>query len=151
MSSGIAGKDILRVNYGIRVNRASAGLAQTGNLTLFNVTGGRILLTTITGTVTGAIQAQADAVKLQTVSTTGSITTDLCATVDLNAAAAGNLFGIVGVTATAAVIGAMVPQLKEVIIGAGIIRMNAAASNTGTMSWTLTYVPLDDGAAVTAA
>lgn len=151
MASGISGSAQLRNNYGIKVERAAGNLAQTGNLTLFTVAGGRVLLTTLVGVVTTVIQAQADAVKLQTLSTTGSIATDLCATVDLNAAAVGNLYGITGTAATAAVLGSNVPQMNEVIVAAGIIRMNAAASNTGQMSWLCTYVPLDAGATVTAA
>lgn len=150
MSSGISGKAVRQSTYGTTVQRAASNLAQSGNLTLFTVTGGRVLLTTIVGEVTTAIQAQADAVKLQSVSTTGSITTDLCATVDVNGAAVGNLFGMTGTAATAAVLGSAVPQLNEVIMQPGIIRMNAAASNTGQMKWTVTYIPLDDGAVLTA-
>ena len=150
MSSGISGKTVRQSTYGTTVQRAASNLAQSGNLTLFTVTGGRVLLTTIVGEVTTAIQAQADAVKLQSVSTTGSITTDLCATVDVNGAAVGNLFGMTGTAATAAVLGSAVPQLNEVIMQPGVIRMNAAASNTGQMKWTVTYIPLDDGAVLTA-
>jgi hypothetical protein len=151
MASGISGSAQLRNVYGVSIARAAGNLAQTGNLTLFTVTGGRILLTTIVGVVTTAIQAQANAVKLQSLSTTGAIATDMCATVDVNAAAAGNLFGITGTAATAAVLGSSVPQMNELIVAAGVIRMNAAASNTGQMSWLLTYIPLDAGAYVTAA
>ncbi len=114
------------------------------------MTGGRVLLTTIVGEVTTVIQAQADAVKLQSVSTVGSIVSDLCATVDVNAAAVGNLLGITGTAATAAVLGSAVPQLNEMIMQPGVIRMNAAASNTGQMKWTVTWIPLDDAAVLVA-
>ena len=149
MSSQVPGKAIRNNIYGIRVDRAAGNLAQTGNLTLFNVTG-RVILTGLVGEVTTVVQSQADAIKLQTVSTTGTITTDLCATVDVNAAAVGNLFGFT-TAGTAAVIGSSVPQPNETIIQTGVIRMNAAASNSGQMKFTLTYIPLDDGSSVTAA
>ncbi len=150
MSASIKGKVIRLSNYGQTVERAAGNLAQTGNLTLFTVTGGRVLLTTIVGEVTTVIQAQADAVKLQSVSTVGSIVSDLCATVDVNAAAVGNLLGITGTAATAAVLGSAVPQLNEMIMQPGVIRMNAAASNTGQMKWTVTWIPLDDAAVLVA-
>lgn len=150
MSTLLKGRTVRQANYGLTVERATSNLAQTGNLTLFTVTGGRVLLTTIVGEVTTAIQAQANAVKLQSVSTVGSIASDLCATVDVNGAAVGNLFGITGTAATAAVLGSAVPQLNETIMQPGVIRMNAAASNTGQMKWTVTWIPLDDAALLVA-
>lgn len=149
MASQISGRAQRRNNYGVTVERATSALAQTGTLNLFSVTGGRILLTTIVGEVTTVIQAQANAVKLELAGTAG-VTSDMCATVDVNGKAVGNLFGIVGTPATAAVMGAAVPQPNEMICQPGNIRMNAAASNTGAMKWTVTYVPLDDGAVVAA-
>lgn len=150
MASGISGRSTRIGNYGVNVARAAGNLAQTGTLNLFSVTGGRILITSLVGQVTTAIQAQADAVKLQTVSTAGAVVSDLCATVDVNAAVVGTLLGLTGTAATAAVLGSSVPQTNEVIVAPGFVRMNAAASNTGQMSWLLTYIPLDDGGTVVA-
>lgn len=135
---------------GTRVDRAASNLAQTGNLTLYTVTGGRVILTAFVGEVTTAIQAQADAIKLTSVSTVGSIATDLCATVDVNGAAIGNLFGFSGGSAVAAILGSAVPQPNETVIQPGVIRMNAAASNTGQMKFSLFYYPLDAGALLVA-
>lgn len=149
MASGIPAQQTRKLIYGIRVERATGALAQTGNLTLFTVTGGRVILTGLVGEVTTAIQAQANAVKLTSVSTTGSIATDMCATVDVNGAAVGNLFGLTA-PGTAATLGSIAGQPNETIMQPGIIRMNAAASNTGNMKWTVTYVPFDDGATLVA-
>jgi hypothetical protein len=135
---------------GTRVDRTTSNLAQTGNLTLFTVATGRVVITAIVGEVTTAIQAQANAVKLTSVSTTGSIATDLCATVDVNGAAVGNLFGIAGGSSVAAVLGSAVPQPNETVMQPGVIRMTAAASNTGQMKWTVFYYPLDAGATLVA-
>jgi len=152
MASGISGQKIRINHYGITVARAAGNLAQTGNLTLFNIAGGRIILTGFIGAVTTVIQAQADAIKFTSVSSVGSIATDLCATVDVNGAAVGNILGITGTPANAAVLGSSVPvPSPRLVLPVGLIRMNAAASNTGQMSFVLTYIPLDDGATVTAA
>lgn len=150
MSNMIPGKAIRNAVYGIRVERATGNIAQGGALTLFTVAGGRVILTAIVGEITTAIQGQANAVKLLTTSTVGSVSTDLCATVDLNAAVVGNLYGFTA-PGTAATIGSSVGQPNETIIQPGTIRQNAVASSTGQMKWTLHYIPLDDGATVTAA
>jgi hypothetical protein len=151
MSSMIPGKAVRNAIYGLKVDRAAGNLAQTGNLVLFTVTGGRVILTGFVGEVTTVIQSQANAVKFNTLGTVGSLSTDLCATVETNALAVGNLIGFAGGASNAAVVGSNVLQPNETIIQPGSIRMNAAASNTGQMKFTLTYIPLDDGATVTAA
>jgi hypothetical protein len=150
MASGISGRAQLRNQYGPRIDRAAANLPATTSGNLFQVIGGRVLVTTITGVVTTAIQAQANAVKLQAANAGATIVTDLCATVDINGLAAGNLLGITGTTTAAAVVGQAVIQNNEVIVNTGFIRLNTAATNTGQMSWSLTYIPLDDGAYVVA-
>lgn len=150
MASMIPGKAVRNAIYGLRVERAAGNLAQGGNLNLFTVAGGRVILTGFVGEVTTVVQSQANAVKFNTLGTTGSISTDLCATVETNAAAVGNLIGFPGGAANAAVLGSNVTQPNETIIQPGSIRMNAAASNTGQMKFVLTYIPLDDGATVVA-
>lgn len=148
MASSIPGRQIRIAKYGITVTRNASNLAQTGNLNLFQITGGRVLITTIVGEVTTAIQAQANAVKLQ--ATNASATTDMSGTADVNGLGVGVLFGINGTPSVAALLGASVPQNNEFIVASGFIRMNAAASNTGQMKWLVTYIPLDDGATVVA-
>jgi hypothetical protein len=139
--------------FGLRVSRATAALPQTTQSALFTVTGGRILLTSIVGQVTTVIQTQANATKLVSNPTTGT-DVDLCATLDITADQVGCLYGITGTLATAMVganAGATVVQTNALVIPVGTIDLSCAASNTGSVSWTLTYVPLDDGASVSAA
>ncbi len=150
MASGISGRAQRANVYGPTVSRAAGNLAQTGTLNLFQITGGRIILTTLVGQVTTAIQAQANAVKLQAINAGATITTDMCTTVETNGLVVGTLLGITGTPSSAALVGAAVTQPNEMLIVPGFIRMNAAASNTGQMSWVLTYIPLDDGASVAA-
>lgn len=150
MASQIAGKTIRNSLYGITVARAAANLPATTSGNLFSVSG-RILLTNIVGTVTTAIQAQANAIKLEAFLTSAAAATDLCATAESNGQAVGKLFGITGAVGTAAVFGFGVPKVATMVInGPGFIRLNTAATNTGQMSWTLMYIPLDDGATVAA-
>lgn len=150
MASTIPGKQIRNIIYGMRADRAPATLPASTSQNLFAVSG-RVLITTIIGQVTTAIQAQANAVKLEAFLTAAAAATDMCATAESNGQGVGKLFGITGAVATAGVFGYAVPQTNELIVnGPGFIRLNAAATNTGAMSWTVTYIPLDDGATVTA-
>lgn len=149
MASGIPAAQTRKLIYGLRVERATSALPQSTSTTLFTVTGGRIILTGILGEVTTAVQAQATTIKLTSVSTVGSVTTDMCTTVDLTGAAVGTILGITA-PGSAATIGSSVGQPNETIVQAGIIRATTVASSTGAMKWTVTYVPFDDGATLVA-
>ncbi len=151
MSTQVPGKALRLANYGTMVNRAAGTLPATTNAALFNVTGGRIILVMIVGQVTTAIQAQANTLSLSTTSTVGSISTALTAGVDVTGAAVGTLYGIDGVRANAAVLGSNVYSSNELVVQPGTIRWTTTATSTGAMSWSVLYIPMDDGAAVTAA
>jgi len=138
--------------------KAAAALPQTAAGTLFNVTGGKILVLGIYGEVTTVIQTQANVTKLQFVSTTPAATTDLCATLDITAKAVGSVFSIVGVLATAMKVttnNLVVPAddipAPGLTIGIGAIKLNCGASNTGAVKWTIRWVPIEAGANVAAA
>ncbi len=150
MASEIPGIAVRNALYGRTVTRSAANLPASTSGNLFSVSG-RVILTTIIGQVTTAIQAQANAIKLEAYLTAATAATDLCATAESNGQGVGKLFGITGAVGTAGVFGYGVPQTNELVInGPGFIRLNAAATNTGQMSWTLTYIPLDAGAVVAA-
>lgn len=142
----------LRLNsYGLKVEKTSATLPQSTTQDLFTVVGGRIIITSIIGEVTTAIQAQANNMKLVSAPTTGTAV-DLCAVTDVSGKEAGTLLGITGTLSAALVAsnaGATV-QNNELIVPIGKIRLSCSASNTGATKWTLLYVPLDDAATVTA-
>jgi len=150
MSTQVPGKQLLLANYGTSVTRAAANLPATTSGNLFAVSG-PVILTSLTGFVTTAIQAQANAIKLEAFLTAAAAATDMCATVDSNGQGVGKLFGFSGTPSVAAVFGYAVPQPNEMIInGPGFIRLNTAATNTGQMSWTAVYIPLSPGATLTA-
>lgn len=153
MSVIIQSDQLRTVVVGTKVDRATANIPQTATGTLFTVSGGRILVTSILGEVTTAIQAQANAIKLRATPTTGSVN-DLSGTVDINGAAVGSLLGATGLAADALVLstGGGVSNLRNpIIVAIGNIGLNTAASSTGQIKWSLTYVPYDNGATVVAA
>lgn len=153
MSTLIQGNQIRSLLCGIRVERATAALPQTAAGSLFTVTGGRIILTSIVGEVTTAIQNQANNTKLSSNPTTGT-TIDLCAVLDIANDEVGCLYGITGIVGDALVgagAGYAPMQQRPAIIPVGAIELNCAASNTGSVKWAMTYIPLDNGASVAAA
>jgi hypothetical protein len=153
MSVLIQGSQVRQILLGTKVDRSTATLPQTATGALFTVTGGRILLTSIVGEVTTAIQAQATLAKLRATPTTGTVN-DLSGTVDLASAAIGSLLGATGLAADALVLstGGGVSNLRNpVVVAIGAIGLNTAASSTGSIKWSMTYVALDDGASVAAA
>lgn len=152
MSVLIQGNQLRTLLYGTQVTRTTATLPQTTAGSLFAVTGGRILLTSIVGEVTTIIQNQANNTKLQSVPTTGT-TVDICAVLDIANKEVGALFGITGLFSDALVganAGATVVPRNAVVVPIGNIKLNCAASNTGSVKWAITYVPLDNGASVAA-
>lgn len=139
--------------FGARVDRATATLPQTTASALFTVAGGKVAVLGIVGEVTTEIQNQANNTKIVSNPTTGS-DVDLCAVLNIAADEVGCLYGITGTFATAMVganAGAGVMCAQPVVVPAGTIDLNCAASNTGAVKWSLWYIPLDAGATVTAA
>lgn len=153
MSVLIQGSQLRMIGLGTKVDRATAALPQTTTGNLFTVTGGRILLTSIVGEVTTVIQTQANNTKLVSTPTTGTAV-DICAVLDISADEVGCLYGITGVFSDAMVgsnAGATTVQQRATVIPVGNIKLSCAASNTGSVKWSMTYIPLDDGASVAAA
>lgn len=150
MASSIPGRQIRIAKYGITVTRNAANLPQTTSGNLFQVIGGRILLTTIVGEVTSVLQTLANNTRLQAVNSMGTAVTDMCANADITGRGVGVLFGITGTPSSPMLDGGSVPQTSELVVQTGFIRLTTAASATGQIKWLVTYIPLDDGAVVTA-
>lgn len=137
------------------LERPTASLPQTTDGALFRITGGKICVHSIVGEVTTVIQTQANATKLKhNPSGTGS-DVDLCATLDITGDAVGTLYSIVGVVATAMksttlwiVLPADNIPAPGLILAPGDIELDCAASNTGSVKWTLVYSLVDAGANV---
>jgi hypothetical protein len=140
---------------GRKVDRVTSTLPATGDLSIFTVSGGRIILTSLLGEVTTAIQAQANAIKIKGVPTTGTAK-DLSGTLDINGYEVGALISLDGTALTTALSGtnaggALAMRPAGIFVPIGSIKYNTAATNTGSIKWSMTYIPYDDLATVIAA
>jgi hypothetical protein len=148
-----SGAQVRQTSLGILVNRATAALPQTAAAAIFNITGGRVLITSIVGEVTTIIQTQTNNTKLTANPTTGT-SVDMCAVLNISADEVGCLYGITGVPADALIgTNAGLTRIPDrgLVVNVGSIDLDCAASNTGSVKWSCTYVPIDNGAAVAAA
>ncbi len=147
------GQVLRNLSLGLAVERATAALPATTQSALFNVVGGRIAVLGIIGEVTTVIQTQACNTKIVSNPTTGT-DVDICAVLNISAKEVGTLFGITGTFSDAMVganAGATVLPDRPVVVPIGTIDLSTAATNTGSVKWAILYVPIDDGAYVTAA
>lgn len=137
---------------GVRVDRAASTM--TNGLDLFTVAGGNVQVNLILGEVVTLMDTEATLFKLQSNPTVGT-TNDMSADLDLTAAEIGALITISGTAATATQkgsSGAVIGQAVPVIVAPGAIEAACGNdANTGTIKWSLWYVPLETGAYVTAA
>jgi len=141
------------INLGLRVDRATATLPESTAGALFTVAGGTVAITAIIGEVTTVIQTQANNTKLTANPTTGT-SVDLCTVLDITADEVGCLYGITGIVGEA-LIGAgagyaPIPT-RPVVVNIGTIDLDCAATNTGSVKWSIWYIPLEDGAYIEAA
>jgi hypothetical protein len=163
VSSNADGSILERLEYiqatvlpGRRTATKTLSTIANGNTTLFNFTGS-VRITNIIGVVTTLMQTKTQNTKLSIVA--DSLTAvDVCANVDLTAAAVGTLLSITGTAADAMVAsanGAIAPGqaggIVATCITSGIIKMVAGAANTGAIKWIVQYEPLTSDGAITAA
>jgi len=131
---------------------SNKALPATATGSIFTVTG-VVEILAIVGVVTTSIQAQACNAKIATVS--NSATTDVCANLDLNAAAAQDRLSITGTFANAMIKTAKgVPvarQATSFIAQEGTIALITGATNTGNVRWMVRYKPLQEGSRIVAA
>jgi hypothetical protein len=126
-------------------------LPQTGVAGIFTIVGGPIQVLYLGGVITTVIGSVANATKLTWVPTVGGSSTDVCATTDLNAAAAGDLLTCVTSFATAItlttagiLVGTGTTSPLPFTAAPGIIKVNCAGSDggTGRIQWVMRYKPL---------
>lgn len=154
MSVIIQADQLRTINFGTKVTGGAKTLPATATGSIFTVTGGRVLVTGITGVVTTAIQAQANNVKLVATPSGNGAVNDLSGVVDVNGLALGGLLAPTGLAGDVLVksTGGGVSGLRNpIVVTPGAIGVNTSATNTGAVTWTLTYVALDNGASVAAA
>jgi hypothetical protein len=142
--------------------RSSKSITTLGGSTktLFNVTGGRVLVTSLVGRVTTAIGATTSNLKLVYNPTAAGTSFDMCTAVDIASDAVEQTYYITGSVAStgALLVGGAVGQANPVfedgyLIQAGAIEANFSADPTGAgaIEWTITWISYDDGATAAAA
>ncbi len=148
MATLINGDELRTLNYG-SVATKSITQSGAGTQSVFTVTGGLVLVTSLVGRVTTAITV-AGTTKLSANPTTGT-TVDLCTATDLGTTdtAAGEILVITKGAAIA--IGADDLTGFPLAVETGVIEHTVATGGDGVIKWYCTWVPLDDGASVTAA
>jgi hypothetical protein len=153
MSTIIQGSQLRTILFGTKVDRATQTIPQTAQAALFTVAGGRILLTSLVGEVTTVIGAVATTLAIVGNPTTGTDVTIGTATA-ITSKEAGALIGLAATVGTALNVqnaGAGALPTSGTVVPIGTIDWVTAASTTGAIKWSLTYIPLDDGASVVAA
>ena len=135
-------KDLL----GLTLDRVTSTLPATTYGALFNITGGRVVMTSIIGEVTTAIQGQTTNLKITSTPTTGTAV-DVTANLDTDADVEGSLYGIgVYLSATIGGAGAAAFASTPIVLPIGSVGITTGATSSGSIQWSVTYVPLDDEA-----
>ena len=147
------GRALRREILGAKVDKATATLPQASVDPLFNIVNGRVILTSLIGEVTTAIEGQATNIKIQANPTTGT-TADIAADLNATSDEVGALYGITGAFGSALVgtnAGATVIISSPVILQIGTVDLECGESSTGNIKWTATYIPLDPDGEMTPA
>jgi len=158
MSVLIQGSQLRALLLGVRVHRATDTLPQSTDEAIFSIAGGRVLLTSLVGEVTTVIAAGTTPdLKVKFNPTATGADFDLCTAVSIASDAVGQAYYIAGDVATpgALLVGGAVGQAnpvfpKPLLLPAGDIEIDMDESVTGSVRWTCTYIPYDDGASVAA-
>jgi hypothetical protein len=150
--SGLHPYQLTMANFGQRVQRASDTLPASTQSPIFTISGGRVFIVRILGEVTVAIQNQANDTQLVYNHATAS-DVDLCADLNIANDAVGEMYTITGDFSDAMQSGFALESdvlTPPFVLQEGTIDLDCAATNTGEVAWTLFYLPIDDGAIVTA-
>lgn len=152
-----AGIDLNTQQTGSSDVLAPAALPQGTAIALWNVTG-IVEVISVFGIISTVIGGVANATKLVANSTAGT-DTDLCATVDINAAAVGGILSLTGTFANAMILtpgnttaptGAFESQAGRITVTNGSIDVDCAGSDGGggRVDWILVWRPISIGAQV---
>lgn len=145
----------LRLNIlGTQVTRAAALLPATTQGAIFTVAGGKVLVTSLVGEVVQAMPATTNTLKITGNPTSGT-DVDWTSATSTASKEAGSIISL-PVTAGGALAvanagggNAVGPFFVAQIGTIDLVTSGTAA--TGTVKWSLTYIPIDTGASVSAA
>ena len=159
MSTILQGVQNRQLILGSLVTKAAANLPQSATGTLFTVTGGLVIVTSLVGVVTTVIQSSDPQLSLGTAPTAGTLeTSGVATTTAITSAEVGTLVTIgssAGLPTALVVMAASAKAGNAVFLtgdafvaNTGTITWTTGASKTGALKWYLTYIPLDAGAYV---
>lgn len=156
MATFIQGKSLRQLLFGTKVEEPAAVLPATATAHIFTVSGGRVIVTGLVGQCTTVCTSTATLLSIGVSPTVGTAsTTGLCTTTAITSAEVGSLVSLPQVKGAllANVLAGGAAQVNGsdgYVVEPGTIDITTSATNTGAFKWTLTYVPLDDGASVAA-
>jgi len=155
MTTLIQASAVRLITEGYLVSRTTATLPATATGNIFTVTGGRILIVSLVGEVTTAVQNQACTVAIGYAPTVGTgSTTALGTASSVIAAPIGTHIGInpgsAAVVDLSTQAGVTTPA-GRFLVDVGSVTITTSATNTGSVKWDLIYVPYDTNATVAAA
>lgn len=131
----------------------ATGTLAAADISLFTIAGGRVVLTSIVGEVTVAVTV-ANSSKLKLNPTVGAVDADLCAALDIGSTdtPVGNLLAITGVPGDAMIRAAGLARIQTnwLVLDEGVLEQESAGTD-GEITWTVTWLPYDTGATLTAA
>lgn len=141
---------------GLKVDRATAALPQSTLGNIFTVTGGRVVITSLVGEVTTVLGAGANSLTLGYAPTVGvgdatvlgaGAVSVLTAPVGTHIAAnpGGDVFVDLATQAGIAL------PVGHLLVDVGSVTVTTAGSVTGSVKWSITYIPYEDAATVVAA
>ena len=159
MSTILQGYENRQLLLGAQVTKGPVTLPATTTGTLFTVTGGAVLVTSLIGLVTTAVQSSDPVLTLGTAPSAGTLeVAGIASTTVLTSAEVGTWVTVgqsAGLPAALVVMATAAKAGNAVFIGgatfvvsAGTITWSTGATKTGAFKWYLTYVPLDTGAYV---
>lgn len=154
MSVLIQGYQLREIAFGSQVIKSAAVVPNGSETTLFTVTGGAVLVTSLIGKVTTGFTSTATTLTMGPKPTTGTANASgIHDETVLTSAALGSWVvpALADGIATAGIVADGIAWLQNgsgFVCDAGTIEYEASAANTGQIEWYLTYVPLDTGASV---
>lgn len=158
MSVIIQGYQLREISLGVGlISEPAAVLPATATANIFTVSGGRVIVTSLVGTVTTATTVTATTLSIGTVPTVGTAGASALATaVAVASLEVGTMVCLPSTIGGALRVGtnastpAAVLEGAGFVVSAGSISITTSATNTGAMKWDLTYIPYDTGASVVA-
>jgi hypothetical protein len=139
----------------------STGVLANGITSLFTIAGGRVVVTSLVGRVTVAIGSTVSNAKLTFNPTAAGTSVDICTAVAITSDAVEQTYTLATTHSTAApgalIVAGDVGWASPVlpfpdVFNAGVIEQNLSADPVGgEITWTVTYIPLDNGASLVAA